>query len=121
MIFLYRIITLLFYPIFVILIFYRKIVKKEDKNRFKEKIFTSSFNIKRKDNTKLIWFHASSIGEFKSVLPLISELNKIEKNLEFLITTATLSSGNLATEELKKFSNVYHRFFPFDVGFLINN
>ncbi len=120
MIFLYRIITLLFYPIFVIIIFYRKIVKKEDKNRFKEKIFTSSFNIKRKDNTKLIWFHASSIGEFKSVLPLISELNKIEKNLEFLITTATLSSGNLATEELKKFSNVYHRFFPFDVGFLIN-
>ena len=40
--------------------------------------------------------------------------------MEFLITTATLSSGNLATEELKKFSNVYHRFFPFDVGFLIN-
>tara|TARA_B100001248_G_scaffold44470_1_gene28337 strand:+ start:5806 stop:7074 length:1269 start_codon:yes stop_codon:yes gene_type:complete len=120
MIFLYRIITLLFYPIFVIIIFYRKIIKKEDTNRFKEKIFSSSFNIKRKDNTKLIWFHASSIGEFKSVLPIISELNKIEKNLEFLITTATLSSGNLATEELKKFSNVYHRFFPFDVGFLIN-
>ncbi len=120
MISLYRMITLLFYPIFVIIIFYRKIVKKEDKNRFKEKIFTSNFNIKRKDNTKLIWFHASSIGEFKSILPLINELNKINKNLEFLITTVTLSSGNLATEELKKFSNVYHRFFPFDVGFLIN-
>ena len=27
---------------------------------------------------KLIWFHAASIGEFKSILPIIEELNKIK-------------------------------------------
>ena len=93
MIFLYRIITLLFYPIFVIIIFYRKIVKKEDKNRFKEKIFSSSFNIKRKDNTKLIWFHGASVGEIQSIIPLIERLEKDRKINQILITSNTLSSS----------------------------
>ena len=74
----------------------------------------------RNNNSKLIWFHAASIGEFKSILPIIEELNINHNNIEFLITTVTLSSGNLAKEELKKFNNVQHRFFPLDVGFLIN-
>ena len=71
-------------------------------------------------NTKLIWFHAASIGELKSIIPIINELN-INKNFEFLITTITLSSSNLAKEEFKDSENIQHRFFPFDVGFLIEN
>ena len=39
------------------------------------------------------------------------------KTLEFLITTTTLSSRNLAKEELKKFNNAHHRFLPIDVNF----
>ena len=117
MILAYRILTTLIYPLLYILIFFRKIIKKEDSIRFKEKISSSHFNVKRKEDTKLIWFHAASIGEFKSILPIIEELNNI--NLEFLITTTTLSSGNLAKEKLKKFNNVQHRFFPIDVSFLI--
>ena len=46
----------------------------------------------------LIWFHAASIGELKSILPIIKNLNKKKKNFEFLITTVTLSSANLAKE-----------------------
>ena len=117
MILTYRILTTLIYPLLCILIFFRKVLKKEDSKRYKEKISISYFNIKRKKDTKLIWFHAASIGEFKSILPIIKELNNI--NLEFLITTTTLSSSNLAKEELKKFNNVQHRFFPVDVSFLI--
>ena len=41
--------------------------------------------------------------------------------MEFLITTLTLSSSNLASEEIKKFKNVHHRFFPIDVNFVINS
>ena len=48
-------------------------------------------------------------------------MDKNNNNLEFLVTTVTLSSGNLAKKEFKKSNNVYHRFMPFDVGFLINN
>tara|TARA_B100000767_G_scaffold275542_1_gene313184 strand:- start:6819 stop:8102 length:1284 start_codon:yes stop_codon:yes gene_type:complete len=120
MILTYRILTTLIYPLLIILIFFRKILKKEDPIRYKEKIFTSNFNIKRKENLKLIWFHAASIGEFKSILPIIDDLNKNNNNLEFLITTTTLSSSNLAKEELKKYHNVQHRFFPLDVDFIIN-
>jgi len=118
MIFLYKVLTTLLYPLLILLIYFRKIIKKEDGLRFKEKIFTSYFNIKKKNNAKLIWFHAASIGEFKSILPIIEEINKKDK-FEFLITTTTISSGNLAKEELKKFNNIIHRYFPLDVDFLM--
>ena len=54
----------------------------------------------------------------KSIIPIIKEINKKEK-IEILVTTVTLSSSNLAQIELKKFGNVFHRFFPLDVEFLI--
>ena len=120
MILIYRVLTTLIYPLLFVYIFIRKLKKKEDQIRYKEKIFPSHFNINRKENSKLIWFHAASIGEFKSILPIIRELNKNNDNYEFLISTITLSSSNLAKEELKSFNNVQHRFFPFDVNFLIN-
>ena len=121
MIFLYRVCTFLLYPLLLIVVYYRKIIQKEDSIRFKEKIFPSCFNVVRKNSTKLIWFHAASIGEFKSIVPIINKLISSHKNIEILITTTTLSSGILANNEILKFQNVYHRFFPFDVSFLINN
>ena len=118
MILFYRIITTFLYPVLVLIIFFRKLIGKEDKIRFKEKIFIKDFNVSRKEE-KLIWFHAASIGEFKSILPVIEELNENYKNIQFLITTVTLSSANLAKDDLKKFNNVIHRFFPIDVKFII--
>jgi len=119
MILIYRILTTLIYPLLFIFIYYRKILKKEDSIRFKEKILISHFNVRRKKDSKLIWFHAASIGELKSIIPIIELLNKNKNKLEFLITTTTLSSGNLAKIELKNITNAYHRFIPFDVEFLI--
>ncbi|MFL2875512.1 MAG: hypothetical protein CNB20_01830 [Pelagibacterales bacterium MED-G43] len=119
MILFYRVTTTLLYPIFIFIIFFRRFVGKEDKVRFKEKIFVKNFNVERNIKKKLIWFHAASIGEFKSILPVIEELNKDYKNIQFLITTVTLSSANLANDELKKFNNITHRFFPVDVKFII--
>ena len=77
------------------------LIGKEDRKRFKEKLYPSSFGGKKSVNKKLIWFHAASIGEFQSILPIIKELNK-NKNLEFLITTVTLSSSYLAEKKIKK-------------------
>ena len=119
MIFLYKTLTTIFYPLFVSLIYIRKVLKKEDSTRYKEKILSSYFKVNRKNNSKLIWFHAASIGELKSILPIIKNLNNKKKNIEFLITTITLSSSNLAKEELKLIKNSYHRFLPIDVNFLI--
>ncbi len=120
MILAYRILSNFLYPFLFIFLYLRVFLKKEDPKRFKEKLFTSHFNVKRKDELKLIWFHAASIGEFKSIVPLIEQLNTDKKSYEFLITTSTLSSGNLAKLELKNLYNVHHRYFPFDVSFLID-
>jgi 3-deoxy-D-manno-octulosonic-acid transferase len=119
MILLYRILANLIYPFLFIFIYYRKLLKKEDSHRYKEKILISHFKVKKKKKSKLIWFHAASIGELKSIIPIIKNLDKTKDNLEFLITTTTLSSGNLAKEELKKYENACHRYIPYDVGFLI--
>ena len=112
---------IIFYPLIILITFFRIFLKKEDSKRYKEKIFSSHFKVKRDHNRKLIWFHAASIGEFKSILPIIEKLNSSVEGNDFLITTSTLSSSKIATKELKKYKNVYHRFFPFDVSFLINN
>ena len=116
---LYGTLTFIIYPLLIILIFFRKIINKEDENRYKEKIFPSSFNVKRNNDSKLILFHAASIGELKSILPIIKELEKKNENFEFLVTTLTSSSANLAKIELKKFKNAQHRFLPLDVNFLM--
>jgi 3-deoxy-D-manno-octulosonic-acid transferase len=120
MIFTYKILAFILYPFLYLFIFVRKIIKKEDSERYKEKLLVSHFNINKKNDKKLILFHAASIGEFKSIIPIIEKLNTYEEKFEFLITTTTLSSGNLAEKELKKFSNIQHRYLPLDVPFLVN-
>ncbi len=119
MIFIYRILTTILYPFLFLLIYLRKFFKKEDPIRFKEKILISHYKVNKKENCKLIWFHAASIGEFKSIIPILKQLNKGNLNIKFLITTTTLSSGNLAKIELKKLDNAEHRYFPLDVPFLM--
>ena len=111
----YRFLTFILYPLFIILIFLRSIYKKESRIRYKEKIFSSSFNSNRNIKKKLIWFHAASIGETLSIIPLVDEINNLNKNIEFLITTVTLSSANLLKKRLEGYNNVSHRFFPFDL------
>ena len=109
----------MFYPLVVVLIFSRKFLKKEHPTRYKEKIFISDFNVQRKKNdSKLLWFHVASIGELRSILPIINELKK-KDNLEFLITSLTLSSCNLANKIFKNEEKIHHRFFPIDSFFLI--
>ncbi len=120
MILAYRVVSNILYPFLIFFIYLRLFLNKEHPLRFKEKLFVSHFNINKKPKKKLIWFHAASVGEYKSITPIIERINLNNKNYEFLITTTTLSSGNLAEQELKKFDNIQHRFFPLDVAFLIN-
>ena len=49
----------------------------------------------------------ASVGELKSIIPIIKKLNQKYKNFEFLVTTITLSSGNLAEYEFQKFQNIH--------------
>ena len=117
----YRSLIFFLFPLLVILIYVRSIFNKEDKVRYKEKIFSSFFKANQKKEKKLIWFHAASIGECLSILPLIDEINNRYTNINFLITTVTLSSSKLLTEKLNRYTNITHRFFPLDIERLAEN
>ena len=95
MIFVYRVISIIIFPILVIFIYFRKFINKEDPVRYKEKIFLSSFINNFSDKRKLIWFHVASVGELQSIIPIIQSLNNNEEKYNFLITSITLSSGKL--------------------------
>ena len=118
---LYRCLTIFLFPLALFLIFCRSIFNKEDKLRYKEKIFSSAFKSNRNSEKKLFWFHAASVGEFLSILPLIEEINNSSKNIDFLITTVTLSSSKLLEKKLNQYNNITHRFFPLDTEGLSRN
>ena len=111
----YRYFTYFLFPLFVILIYFRSFLNKEDRIRFKEKIFTSHFNANKDNKKRLIWFHAASIGECLSIIPLVHSVNNKYKNVSFLITTVTLSSSKLLEQKLSQYKNIVHRFFPLDL------
>ena len=100
--------------------YFRRLKKKRIHPDTKEKIFSSSFNINRKENLKLIWFHAASV-EMNSIFPIINAINKKYNNFEFLVTTITYSSGNLIKRKFSINNNIHHRYFPFDINFLIKD
>ena len=117
MIFLYRFLTFLLFPIFLLIIYLRRFTNKEDKIRFKEKIsIDDSFF---PNNKKIIWIHAASIGETNSVFPLISKLVKDNDNIFILLTSTTLSSSELIKKKKFNKNNIQHHFFPLDVQFLV--
>ena len=108
----YKIITILLYPIIFIYLIFRIFKKKENLNSFCQKLFSKSLKIEEKN---LIWFHGSSLGEIKSVFPLISELKK--KNI-ILLTSSTLSSKKLFDYKFKNEKKIHHCFLPLDISFL---
>jgi 3-deoxy-D-manno-octulosonic-acid transferase len=119
MLFLYKFLSVFLYPIITIVIILRKFLKKEDPVRFKEKIFYNSFSPRKNKLDKLIWFHAASIGEMLSIIPIIEEWSKKNNQLKFLITTVTLSSGKLFEKKFFEQKNILHRYFPIDCHFIV--
>ena len=121
MLLVYRFISYFFLPLFIIIIYFRSIFNKEHKIRYKEKVFSSHFRIYKDNQKKLVWFHAASIGEFLSIVPLINAIDKKYKNINFLITTVTLSSSKLFEKIFNNQSNITHRFLPLDLESLSEN
>ena len=73
MIFIYRFLINIILIISPLIIFYRILKKKEDIKRVNEKFCLFK---KSKKKGKLIWFHGASVGEFKSIIPLIRKYEK---------------------------------------------
>ncbi len=115
MIFLYHILIFIILIFSPIIIFYRILKNKEDKERFKEKFSIPS---KKRVKGKLIWFHGASVGEILSVVPLIKNFEKDKSITQILVTSSTLSSSNVLQKF--KFKKTIHQFYPIDNIFLTN-
>ena len=109
----YRILINLIFVLSPLIILIRLIKKKEDLNRFKEKF---CFFSKRRGNGNLIWFHGASVGEIKSIVPILEKLEKNSKVNKILITSNTLSSSKIIKKF--KFKKIIHQFFPIDTNYL---
>jgi 3-deoxy-D-manno-octulosonic-acid transferase len=89
-------------------LYFRIIKKKESQVRFREKLGIT--NAQRHDGY-LIWFHCASIGELKSIIPIIDHY--IKKN-RILLTTTTLSSSEIFYKKYSYNKNIIHQFAPID-------
>ena len=117
MYFWYKLFTYLLYPCVPIYLYFRKIRKKEDSIRYKEKL--SKISISRGEGF-LIWFHVASVGEAMSILPLIDSCIKEQKINKILITSITLSSSKILEKRFNQSPKVTHQFLPLDVNSLGN-
>ena len=115
MYFWYKFFTYLFYPFAPFYLYFRKLRKKEDFIRYKEKL--SKINIPR-DNGFLIWFHIASIGEAMSILSLIENCIEEKKIDKILLTSITLSSGKILEKKFSQNTKVIHQFLPLDIPIL---
>jgi 3-deoxy-D-manno-octulosonic-acid transferase len=62
---------------------------------------------------QLAWFHAASVGETLSILPLMSALAEARPGLSLLLTTGTITSAKVAGERLGP--RALHQYAPLDV------
>ena len=110
---LYVFLTYLIYPFLKIILKHRVQRGKEDKQRYSEKLGIT--NIKSEPN--VIWFHVSSLGEIKSIDPIIKYFQRNTES-KLLITSVTLSSYEYFEKELEH-KNTYHQFAPLDNPIII--
>ena len=94
----------------IIILKIRILKKKEDKKRYTEKL--SVIKIKRTKG-KLVWFHAASVGELLSIIPLLEKIEKLNSIKTILVTTNTISSSKIFENKIKS-KKIIHQFFPFD-------
>ena len=86
---------------------------KENLARFSERWVNKKI---KRPSGKLIWFHAASVGETLSVIPLIEKLLKEDHQVNILITSTTMTSAQIF--EKKPFCRVIHQMAPHDTFFV---
>ena len=69
----------------------------------------------------LIWFHAVSLGEAQSLLPLIAHILNHNPQHNILITTGTPSAAERIAEQQKQalYQNLIHQYLPYDHPFFV--
>jgi 3-deoxy-D-manno-octulosonic-acid transferase len=59
-----------------------------------------------------LWFHCASVGEVNTLLPLLKNLQLKSNQLRFIITTNTITGGNIVRQQ--QLDYLFHSYLPFD-------
>ncbi|MFT8367474.1 MAG: glycosyltransferase N-terminal domain-containing protein [Acetobacter papayae] len=62
----------------------------------------------------LVWFHAASVGEVISLLPLVQKCLALRADMHVLLTTGTVTAAHTVSQRLAD-ARVIHQFMPLDV------
>jgi 3-deoxy-D-manno-octulosonic-acid transferase len=100
--------TIVLHYLLRLYLYFRIIKKKESPLRYREKLGITE---KNRNDGYLIWFHCSSIGELKSIFPIIDYY--LKKN-QILVTTSTLGSNEVFQKKYFNIRNITHQFAPID-------
>ena len=65
-----------------------------------------------------LWFHCASVGEVNTLLPLLKTLHSKDEQLNFIITTNTITGSKIV--EHQKLDYLFHSYLPFDWSFSVN-
>ena len=111
--FIYKIISVLAFPVVELYVFYRIYKGKDNKKRFKEKFGFASCERPEGD---VVWIHGVSVGEAKSALTLVDEILIRDDNVTILLTTTTLTSAEIVENHAKKYGGrLIHQFCVLDM------
>jgi 3-deoxy-D-manno-octulosonic-acid transferase len=106
---LYRLLSLALTPLWLAVLLLRLVQGKEDPKRVIERL---GWPTCRRPPGPLVWFHAASVGELNSLLPVLRELQSRQGAPGVLITTVTRTSAALAARVLP--AGVIHQYVPID-------
>lgn len=115
--FLYRLLSILLFPIFYIYILIRLYKGKESKSRLEERF---GFSVKTRPECDIFWIHCVSVGESNSALSLIDEILESNPKIKILFTSTTVTSANQIADKIGHKSRIIHQFLPIDDFFSVN-
>ncbi len=105
----YRAVTAMLRPIAPALLAYRAGQGKEDAARRNERFGIAGV---ARPAGQLVWIHAASVGETNAVLPVMTRLLADRPQLQFVLTTGTVTSAQLASQRLPP--QARHQYVPLD-------
>ena len=109
--FFYKLITHIFHWIAPVILYYRLLRNKEDKNRFVEKLGYYHKAPKRPLGF-VIRIHGASVGETLSSMPIIHALLEQFSDIHIMLTSNTLTSAQMMRHMLP--ARCFHVFAPLD-------
>ena len=114
----YIALTWLFLPFIWIFLKWRLAKGREEAGRLKER---RGYASAPRPEGKLIWFHAASVGEVNSILPLIEDflahIKTTQMPVSILLTSGTTTSAQILAR--KNISGVLHQYVPVDQSLFV--